>query len=147
MKIIKELVLLENDKEVLSKEEAIKILADKLAETGYIENYEEYIDSVHKREEIAPTTVGYEIGLPHGKGSCVKESVVAFMRVKNPILWNIQDNEKVKMIFMLAVSEEDGKSIHNDILVDLSKKILDHKFRERMEKSKNVEEIVELINK
>lgn len=147
MKIIKELVILENDKEVLSKEEAIKLLANKLVETGYIGNYEEYIDSVYKREEIAPTTVGYEIGLPHGKGSSVKKSVIAFMRVKNPILWNIQDNEKVKMIFMLAVSEEDGKSIHNDILVDLSKKILDHKFRERMEKSKNVEEILELINK
>ena len=50
------------------------------------------------------------------------------MRVKNPILWNIQDDEKVKIVFMLAVSEE-GKGTHNDILVELSKKILDSNFK------------------
>ncbi len=90
--------------------------------------------------------MGYGIGLPHGKGSCVKESVVAFMRVKNPILWNIQDDEKVKIVFMLAVSEEEGKGTHNDILVELSKKILDSNFRNRIENSSSIEEIVKLIN-
>ena len=131
---------------VLSKEEAIKKLADKLEEAGFLTSCNEFLESVYLREEIAPTTVGYGIGLPHGKGSCVKESVVAFMRVKNPILWNIQDDEKVKIVFMLAVSEEEGKGTHNDILVELSKKILDSNFRNRIENSSSIEEIVKLIN-
>ena len=129
MKTINKLVLLEGNEVVLSKEEAIKKLADKLEEAGFLTSCNEFLESVYLREEIAPTTVGYGIGLPHGKGSCVKESVVAFMRVKNPILWNIQDDEKVKIVFMLAVSEEEGKGTHNDILVELSKKILDSNFR------------------
>lgn len=146
MKTINKLVLLEGNEVVLSKEEAIKKLADKLEEAGFLTSCNEFLESVYLREEIAPTTVGYGIGLPHGKGSCVKESVVAFMRVKNPILWNIQDDEKVKIIFMLAVSEEEGKGTHNDILVELSKKILDSNFRNRIENSNSIEEIVKLIN-
>lgn len=146
MKTINKLVLLEGNEVVLSKEEAIKKLADKLEEAGFLTSCNEFLESVYSREEIAPTTVGYEIGLPHGKGSCVKESVVAFMRVKNPILWNIQDDEKVKIVFMLAVSEEEGKGTHNDILVELSKKILDSNFRNRIENSNSIEEIVKLIN-
>ncbi len=145
MKTIDNLIILEENQGVLSKEEVIEKLAKKMLESGFIANYEEYVDSVHKREEIAPTTVGYGIGLPHGKGNCVKESVVAFMRVKNPVLWNIPENEKVKMIFMLAVSEEHGKGTHNDILVKLSKKILDNNFRERIERSNSKDEIVKLI--
>lgn len=146
MKTINKLVLLESNEVVLSKEEAIKKLADKLEEAGFLTSCNEFLESVYLREEIAPTTVGYGIGLPHGKGSCVKESAVAFMRVKNPILWNIQDDEKVKIVFMLAVSEEEGKGIHNDILVELSKKILDSNFRNRIENSSSIEEIVKLIN-
>lgn len=146
MKTINKLVLLEGNEVVLSKEEAIKKLADKLEEAGFLTSCNEFLESVYLREEIAPTTVGYGIGLPHGKGSCVKESVVAFMRVKNPILWNIQDDEKVKIVFMLAVSEEEGKGTHNDILVELSKKILDSNFINRIENSSSIEEIVKLIN-
>lgn len=146
MKTINKLVLLEGNEVVLSKEEAIKKLADKLEEAGFLTSCNEFLESVYLREEIAPTTVGYGIGLPQGKGSCVKESVVAFMRVKNPILWNIQDDEKVKIVFMLAVSEEEGKGTHNDILVELSKKILDSNFRNRIENSSSIEEIVKLIN-
>lgn len=146
MKTINKLVLLEGNEVVLSKEEVIKKLADKLEEAGFLTSCNEFLESVYLREEIAPTTVGYGIGLPHGKGSCVKESVVAFMRVKNPILWNIQDDEKVKIVFMLAVSEEEGKGTHNDILVELSKKILDSNFRNRIENSNSIEEIVKLIN-
>lgn len=146
MKTINKLVLLEGNEVVLSKEEAIKKLADKLEEAGFLTSCNEFLESVYLREEIAPTTVGYGIGLPHGKGSCVKESAAAFMRVKNPILWNIQDDEKVKIVFMLAVSEEEGKGTHNDILVELSKKILDSNFRNRIENSSSIEEIVKLIN-
>ena len=146
MKTINKLVLLEGNEVVQSKEEAIKKLADKLEEAGFLTSCNEFLESVYLREEIAPTTVGYGIGLPHGKGSCVKESAVAFMRVKNPILWNIQDDEKVKIVFMLAVSEEEGKGTHNDILVELSKKILDSNFRNRIENSNSIEEIVKLIN-
>lgn len=82
MKTINKLVLLEGNEVVLSKEEAIKKLADKLEEAGFLTSCNEFLESVYLREEIAPTTVGYGIGLPHGKGSCVKESAVAFMRVK-----------------------------------------------------------------
>ena len=47
---------------------------------------------------------------------------------------------------LLAVSEEEGKGTHNDILVELSKKILDSNFRNRIENSSSIEEIVKLIN-
>lgn len=134
------------DCENLSKNEIIETLSKKLVEEGFISDYSKYLESVYHREEIAPTTVGYNVGLPHGKGSMVKESVVAVMRVKNPVLWNIQENENVKLIFMLAIADREGNNIHSDILVELSKKILDKNFRDRILKTNKVEEVLKLMS-
>ena len=129
-----------------SKEEIIKELAQKLVDAGLVDDYSSYLSSLFKREEIAPTTVGYDIGLPHGKCSSVKKASIAFATLEKPVVWDLATDEKVKMIFMLAIPENEDSSTHSNLLVELSRKILDDNFRERLGKIKVVEEIVKLIN-
>ena len=50
MKTINKLVLLEGNEVVLSKEEAIKKLADKLEEAGFLTSCNEFLESVYLRE-------------------------------------------------------------------------------------------------
>ena len=141
---VENLVML--DVECATKEEVIKMMAKKVADEGIAESYEEYLDSLMKREEIAATAVGYDVGLPHGKSTTVKTAAVAFARLKNPVLWSEEENENAKMVFMLAIPDGEKGSTHINILVDLSKKILDDDFRAGLENAKTVEEAVKLIN-
>lgn len=134
------------DVECSSKKEIIEILAKKVADEGIAENYEDYLAALMAREEIAATAVGYDVGLPHGKSITVKTAAVAFARLKNPVLWSEEENENAKMVFMLAIPDGEKGSTHINILVDLSKKILDDDFRAGLENAKTVEEAVKLIN-
>ncbi len=140
----KNLIVLDLDSKV--KEDIIKIMAQKMVEDGVAESYEEYLSSLFEREEIAATTVGYDVGLPHGKSKTIKKAAVAFARLKNPVVWNLEDNEKVKMIFMLAVPEIENGTTDINILVELSKKILDKNFRDKLSIVKEIDEVVKLIN-
>lgn len=141
---VENLVML--DVECTTKEEVIKMMAKKVADEGIAESYEEYLDSLMKREEIAATAVGYDVGLPHGKSTTVKRAAVAFARLKNPVLWSADEDEYAKMVFMLAIPDGEKGTTHINILVDLSKKILDDDFRAGLEKATTAEEAVKLIN-
>lgn len=129
-----------------SKEEIIKELAQKLVDAGLVDDYSSYLTSLFKREEIAPTTVGYDIGLPHGKCSSVKKAAIAFATLEKPVVWDLATDEKVKMIFMLAIPENEDSSTHSNLLVELSRKILDDDFRIRLKNVKTRTEVVDLIN-
>ena len=141
---VENLVML--DVECTSKREVIEMMAKKVTEEGIAENYEEYLDSLLKREEISATAVGYDVGLPHGKSTTVKRAAVAFARLKNPVLWSEEEEEYAKMVFMLAIPDGEKGTTHINILVDLSKKILDDNFREGLEKATTVSEAAALIN-
>lgn len=141
---VENLVML--DVECTSKREVIEMMAKKVTEEGIAENYEEYLDSLLKREEISATAVGYDVGLPHGKSTTVKRAAVAFARLKNPVLWSEEEEEYAKMVFMLAIPDGEKGTTHINILVDLSKKILDDDFREGLEKATTASEAAALIN-
>ena len=148
MKLIteKRVLLNENFKD---KKEAIEKMARLFVNDGVIEenDYENYLSSLLEREEIASTAVGFEVGLPHGKSSVVKYPGVAFARLKNPIIWCKEEKEVAKYIFMLAIPSAAVGNEHINILVDLSKKLLDDDFREVLSNSKAIETIVKAINK
>lgn len=135
------------DLDCTAKEDVIKTLAQKMVTAGIVEDYDKFLTSLFEREEIAATTVGYDIGLPHGKAATVKKGAIAFATLKKPVVWNLENDEKVKTIFMLAIPESEKGTTHVNILVDLSKKILDNNFRDQLTKIKDVDKIVELINK
>lgn len=142
--ITENLVILDLD--CTTKEEVIKLMAKKVVEEGIAESYEEYLDSLYKREEIAPTSVGYDVGLPHGKSKTVKRPAIAFVRLKTPVIWNLEDNENAKMVFMLAIPDEGKGSSSINVLIDLSKKILNDSFREKINLTNDISEVVKMIN-
>lgn len=128
------------------KNELIKKIAKLFVEDGVVENYDAYVEALMERERIAPTAVGFEVGLPHGKSSAVKYPAAAFARLTNPIMWCEEEEEKAQYIFMLAIPTAAAGNEHINILVDLSKKILDDDFRELLSKTDDVEQIMSAIN-
>ncbi len=134
------------NKVMKNKNEAIKEMAKLFVEDGIVDNYDEYLKALMDREAIAETAVGYEVGLPHGKSAAVKYPAVAFARLSNDIMWSEEEQETAKYIFMLAIPSAAAGNEHINILVNLSKKILDDDFRELLSKSNDVKEIMDAIN-
>ena len=104
-----------------------------------------FITALKEREESYPTAVGYSFAIPHGKCNSVTESGIAFARLENEIEWD--EDEKVKYVFMIAVSEENATNEHLEILIKLSKSILDDEFREKLGKTNSESEVLEILTK
>lgn len=108
---------------------------------------EGYLDSLFKREEIFPTAVGELYAIPHGKCKFIKVPTVAFARLTNEVLWDEIENEYIKYVFMIGVPDGNNSgNQHIDILVNLSKKIMDDDFRVGINTAQSIEEVLNLIN-
>ncbi len=68
------------------KETIISTLANQAFEHGRLEDKQEYIEAVLKREKEYSAALGYEVAIPHGQSDTVKDPFVVFGRVKEPIL-------------------------------------------------------------
>jgi activator of the mannose operon (transcriptional antiterminator) len=90
--------------------EVVELLASNLFQNGYVTN--EYIHSAVNRERTSATAIGGGIAIPHGDPSMVHKSAVATAIMKEPIEWG---NEKVSLVFMLALAKENQKDIRGII--------------------------------
>ncbi len=99
--------------------EAIKYLAKSLYKKHYVEK--EYIQSIIDRERICPTCIGNEILLPHGDIKFVKQSILCFARLKNPI--KLDNGQLISIIIMLPYKNDDREEFQAlfkeiDLLID-----------------------------
>lgn len=81
-----------------SKEEVIHLMSTRLMSQKYVDDG--FIESVLKRENLAPTSIGDGFAIPHSfKGHVIKPGI-GFMTLKKPIQWG---EEKVQMVLMIAL--------------------------------------------
>lgn len=136
MIIDKDLILLDltGDKETI-----ISTLANQVFEHGRLEDKQEYIEAVLKREKEYSTALGYEVAIPHGQSDTVKDPFVIFGRVKEPIL---QDQHEVQIVFLIAMNMLEPQVTKNT-LKDLYV-IMDNK--QAMQVLSNAKEAKEIIH-
>lgn len=128
------------------KKEIIKDLSNLINNEGRLNDYDDYISQVLKREDITSTGIGFGIAIPHGKCNAVKIPTVAFGRLVGGVEWNSLDDKPVKAVFLLAVPEEAASNKHLKILAALSRKLMDEFFREKLFKIDNKKEMLELFS-
>ena len=116
--------------ETEDKREIINKMTETISEEKLL-NKEKFIEDVFKREEMENTVVGFKVAIPHGKSEFINSPQIVFAKLKEEIFWGDPD-EKVKYIFLLGVPTISAGE-HIKILMNLSKKILDEKFREKLE--------------
>lgn len=63
-----------------SKEDAIRQICHLMAESGKIDDVENYISGVLDREDIATTGVGNYIAMPHCQGNFINSAGLAVMK-------------------------------------------------------------------
>lgn len=107
-----------------SQEEVITLMGTRLVNQKYVD--EGFIESVLKRENLAPTSIGDGFAIPHSFRGHILKPGIAFMTLKKPILWG---EEKVQIILMIALDPDDKDSFRVIFgqLADLTKDV--HKIQ------------------
>lgn len=140
--ITKDMIIL--DLEARNKEEVIEKLSRVIEGQGRLMKLKDFIDQVNKREEALPTSIGFDVAIPHGKCDSVKKAALAFARLKDKVKWS--EEEEVKYVFLIGVSEKEAGNKHLHILAQLSRNIMRKEFREKLEKTESVEEILNILS-
>lgn len=111
-----------------NKLEAIISMSKMAENVGRLGNLDIYCQAVRKREDEVSTDMGFGIAIPHGKSAAVLEPFVVFARLKEPIIWNEEENSKVTLIFMIGAPEKSEDNVHLKILSQLAGKLMDEDF-------------------
>ena len=142
-KLINENLIFLNE-EFDSKEEIISFMASKIDEAGRLNNLDKYIECVYEREKSFPTCVGFHVAIPHGKSASVKTPTLAFVSLKDKVIWHCDDS--VKLVFMIAVPAEYEGNFHLKVLAELSKNLMHDEFREKLLCSSDKSEIENMLS-
>jgi mannitol/fructose-specific phosphotransferase system IIA component (Ntr-type) len=59
--------------------------------------------ALRKRESAMTTGIGFGVGIPHASTSCVRESVAALGRSKQPINFDAPDGQPVSLVILFLV--------------------------------------------
>lgn len=127
------------------KEEVIEELVDLInSNTNLVENKEEFIKGIMERESIGSTCIGMGIALPHTRLDGIKDIVVAFGIMENPIEFDSIDMEPIKIVVLVGAPKEKTKE-YLKVLSDLAKIFRNRKYREAIKSSKDQLDMVEAL--
>jgi fructose-specific phosphotransferase system IIA component len=135
--------LVELDIDLPSKRSVVEKLADLLENSSRINDREQYITDVFDREKIVSTCVGDMIVIPHARSAAVDVASLLYLRLKDPVDWNGED--EAKYVLGIAVPAENVDNLHLQILSAAAKKLLDDTIKNKLFTSTSREEISTLL--
>lgn len=140
----KDLMVLDLKAEI--KEEAIKEIADKFFEKGYVKSAEEFAEGLREREAQGSTALGESVAIPHSKNKTVIEPAVLFARKIGGLDYDALDGEPTEIFF--AIGAPDGENnLHVATLAELSKMIMKDGFIDDLKKVENEDQVYAVIEK
>lgn len=139
-----DIIFLDNDLD--NQNEVIQFIVKNAKNHGYVTNEKDLYDAVKKREQEVPTAIGYSIAIPHGKTDAVEYPFIAFLRTSSEIKWTDQNEEMVRLVFLIGVPQESENKLHLKFISQLSKKLLDEEFREKLLTQNDKNKVFEQLN-
>jgi fructose-specific phosphotransferase system IIA component len=139
-----QLILL--NQELTNQDEIIQFIVQQAEKQGYVSDEQALYQAVKKREQEVSTAIGYSIAIPHGKTDAVSHPFIAFLRTTQPMKWTDENEELVRLVFLIGVPEKSEGKLHLKFISQLSKKLLDDAFRDRLLTEDNEQTIYEQLN-
>lgn len=134
------------DSQLATQDEVIQFIVEEALAEGYIDNQFALKEAVQQREREIPTAIGYQIAMPHGKTTAVLHPFIALVRTAEDFLWSEQNEDRVRLVFLIGVPEESEGKLHLKFISQLSKKLLDDDFRHRLLTETNQHKIFEQLS-
>ena len=133
------------DVKASNKKEVIEKAVELMQNNGNINNKDEYLKLVMKREEEGSTGVGEEIAIPHGKGESISKPGLAAMVIPEGVDFDSLDGKPIKLLFLIA-APNNKDNVHLEVLSRLSTLLINEKFRKKLLNAKTKEEFLKIID-
>ena len=127
-----------------TKQEAIDILIDLLANSNIIKDKKSVRKDVLAREAGGSTGLGNGLATPHAQNNSVKKPAISVITVPNGVDFDSIDGKPARLLFLFAAPEKaDDKSLTE--MGRLAVLLMDPEFKEALIAAKTVEEFTGLI--
>ncbi|MCR6109829.1 transcription antiterminator [Bacillus sp. A301a_S52] len=93
-----------------TKEEVLTLLANHIQRQGFVDDT--FIEGLHARENIAPTSYGNLVAIPHPITPMWKETFVAVCTLEKPVMWGEKPVQLVCLLNVKKESTEDLESLY-----------------------------------
>lgn len=128
-----------------NKKDVIEQAVELMEKNGNINNKQEYLRLVMKREEEGSTGVGEGIAIPHGKGGVISEPGLVAMVIPDGVDFDALDCKPVKLLFLIAAPNSKD-NLHLEVLSRLSALLMNEKFRNKLLNAKSKDEFLKTID-
>ena len=133
------------DLEVNSKKRLFEIVADLLEKNQGMDKGQVF-QRLLQRERLGSTGLGWGVAIPHGRIPQLREAAVAFVRLKEAIDFQSQDNKPVDLLVFVVVSEEVDNGPYLKLLSQLAQKFSEKEVREALYRALDAESIIHLLD-
>jgi fructose-specific PTS system IIC-like component len=140
--ITNELICL--DLKATNKKDVLFEMASILEKKQCISNKNDYLSDVWKREDISSTGFEDGIAIPHAKSAAVIKPAVAVGISRAGIEYGADDGELSNIFFMIA-SPDGGDNHHIEVLAQISSKLIEDGFTDKLRAAKTADEAVTLL--
>lgn len=123
----------------------LKELVEPVAHITGIGN-EDLMRVLLERERLGTTGIGDGIGIPHGKLKNLETPVLSFGLSRKGVDFESIDGRPTYIFFLLFTSEN-SKSLHIDLLAQISRILKPEPFKERLLRAADGDEIYAIIKK
>lgn len=127
-----------------SKEEVFTEMARMLKEQGKIGDEQQFVADLWAREELDNTGFEEGIALPHAKSGAVITPAVAIGISRQGIDYGAEDGQPSRLFFMIA-SPADGANHHIEVLAELSSKLIEPGFVDRLMQAQDADQALALL--
>lgn len=129
-----------------NKSEVIEELVDLVANSGNLNDKENYKKAILAREEMSTTGIGEGVAIPHAKTTSVIKACIAAAVSKEGIDYESFDGSLSNLFFMIA-APDGANNTHLEVLSRLSTILMDEDFRNKLINSTSAREFKEIIDK
>lgn len=127
-----------------SKPEALRELANALAQAEPELEPEALLTVLTEREALQSTGIGDGVAIPHGKVAGLSRLVASFARSRPGVEFEAIDGQRTHLFFLLVVPEHAG-GMHLKALARISRFFRDAAFRKALEEAESREDILRAI--
>lgn len=124
---------------------AISEMVQKLVDTGYVTDFEQFKAGILAREALTSTGLGEGIAMPHSKNTAVKEAVVLFAKKDGGLDYESLDGQPTDLFFMIA-APEGANDTHLAALAELSKYLMKDGFADALRTKTTAADVLATFN-